>query len=279
MSDPRGLRDLNRLKWVTIILPIVFVWGFELIRFFVLDPQLTTDESHVASAMVMGGAIVAFAMVVSVYLDRAQRHLVSQNKDLTATHAVSSAVRGGLSLPDLLEQSLDRVMNETGALAGVVSITRPDSVPLEIRRPQNLPPGLAWLKPILDEPADLAFPDPRYSVRAGIDTGILDLPLVRAGARIGHLRLTFHPPVEPDISDAALTDIAGEIAGAAQLGLTVADLHRREREREALYSVALQLTGRNELREVLDTITQHARELLGAERAVACLSDRRDTTA
>jgi signal transduction histidine kinase len=40
--------------------------------------------------------------------------------------------------------------------------------------------------------------------------------------------------------------------------------------------VALQLTGRGELREVLDTITQHARDLLGAERAVACLSDPRD---
>ena len=89
------------------------------------------------------------------------------------------------------------------------------------------------------------------------------MPLVRAGVRIGHLRLAIHPPIEPDISDAALADIAGEIAGAAQLALTVADLHRREREREALHAVALQLTGRAELREVLDTITQHARDLLG----------------
>ena len=115
---------------------------------------------------------------------------------------------------------------------------------------------------------------PRYTRRAGIDTGVLDLPLVRGANRIGHLRLVFHPPVEPDISDAALADIAGEIAGAAQLGVTVADLHRREREREALYAVALQLTGRADLRDVLDTITQHARDLLGAERAVACLSTR-----
>jgi two-component system nitrate/nitrite sensor histidine kinase NarX len=116
---------------------------------------------------------------------------------------------------------------------------------------------------------------PRYSRRAGIDTGVLDLPLIRGTSRIGHVRLAFHPPVEPDISEAALTDIAGEIAGAAQLGLTVSDLHRREREREALYAVALQLTGRGDLRDVLDTITQHARDLLGAERAVACLSDAR----
>ncbi len=96
MSVPSGARDLNRLKWATILLPIGFVWAFELLRFLVLDPQLGGDESYIASAMVMGGAIVVFAVIVSIYLDRTQRQLVAQNKDLTATHAVSSAVRGGL---------------------------------------------------------------------------------------------------------------------------------------------------------------------------------------
>jgi two-component system nitrate/nitrite sensor histidine kinase NarX len=276
MSVPKGSRDLNRLKWATVILPIAFVWAFELLRFLVLDPRMSGDESYIASAMVMGGAIVIFATIVSIYLDRTQRQLVAQNKDLTATHAVSSAVRGGLSLPDLLEQSLDRVVTQTGALAGSVVIAGADDQPLAIRRPAVLAPGMAWLAPVLGEAADPAVDAPRYTRRAGIDTGVLDLPLVRGANRIGHLRLVFHPPVEPDISDAALADIAGEIAGAAQLGVTVADLHRREREREALYAVALQLTGRGDLRDVLDTITQHARDLLGAERAVACLSDPRE---
>ena len=276
MTDPKGLRDLNRLKWATIVLPIVFVWLFELVRFLVLDPRLTGDEGHIAAAMVMGGAIVVFATIVSLYLDRAQKQLVAQNKDLTATHAVSSAVRGGLSLTDLLDQSLDRVVHQTGALAGVAEIRTTDGPPLVARRPGALPPGLAWLDTILAEPADLTIATARYDRRPAIDTGVLELPLVRGTSRIGHVRLVFHPTVEPDISEAALADIAGEIAGAAQLGMTVADLHRREQEREALYAVALQLTGRAELRDVLDTITQHARDLLGAERAVACLSDRRD---
>ncbi len=276
MSEPQGARDLNRLKWATMVLPVVFVWVFELVRFLVLDPHLTGDTGHVASAMIMGAAIIVFATIVSIYLDRTQKQLVAQNKDLTVTHAVSSAVRGGLSLPDLLEQSLDRVISETGALAGMISITALDGQPLTIRRPGVLAAGLGWLAPILAEPADPGLDGPRYSTRSGVDTGILDLALVRGANRIGHLRLLFHPPVEPDISDAAFADIAGEIAGAAQLGLTVAEIHRREREREALYEVALQLTGRADLRDVLDTITGHARELLGAERAVACLSDARE---
>ncbi len=275
MAEPKGMRDLNRLKWATIVLPIVFVWLFELVRFLVLDPQLSTDEGHIAAAMVMGGAIVVFATVISLYLDRAQKQLLSQNKDLTATHAVSSAVRGGLSLTELLDQSLDRVVTQTGALAGIVVVHDADGRPLTARRPVTLSTGLAWLESILDEQPGVLDAS-RYERRAAIDTGVLDLPLVRGGTRLGHLRLAFHPPVEPDISEAALADIAGEIAGAAQLGMTVADLHRREQEREALYAVALQLTGRADLRDVLDTITQHARDLLGAERAVACLADRRE---
>ncbi len=275
MKPSRSQTGLTHLRWATLVLPLVFVWLFEVMRSFILDPQVTGTDGHVIAAMIMGGAIVVFATMVSLYLDRTQKQLVSQNKDLTVTHAVSSAVRGGLSLPDLLEQALDRVVTQTGALAGVVTIATQDDGPLVIRRPAVLPGGLAWLGTILDEPADPAQTEPVYSRRQAVDTGILDLPLIRGVERIGHLRLTFHPPEEPDISQAAFADISGEIAGAAQLGLTVADLHRREKERAALYAVALQLTGRNDLRDVLATITMHARELLGAERAVACLSEAR----
>ena len=273
MSDPSSERSLSRLKVAIMVLPLAFVFLFEVLRSE--GPLFTGDNGHLLAAMIMGGAVVAFATIVTLYLERAQRQLVAQNKDLTVTHAVSSAVRGGLSLPELLEQALDRVVTQTGALAGVVTVTASEE-PLTIRRPATLAPGLAWLGSILDEPADPAVDSPRYTHRPGIDTGVLDLPLIRGAERIGHLRLTFHPPVEPDISSAAFADIAGEIAGAAQLGITVANLHRRERERAALYSVALQLTGRNDLRDVLDTITTHARELLGAERAVACLGDARE---
>jgi two-component system nitrate/nitrite sensor histidine kinase NarX len=266
---------LSRFKWATVVLPIVFFVLLEVFRETVLDRTMTADESHLAALMIIGSAILVFAFVVGVYLDRTQRQLVAQNKDLTVTHAVSSAVRGGLSLPEMLEQALDRVVTQTSALAGQVTITAAEE-PLTIRRPSHLAPGLAWVGAILDEPTDPAVDVQRYSQRPDVDTGVLDIPLIRGAERIGHLRLAFHPPVELEISDAAFADIAGEIAGAAQLGLTVADLHRRERERAVLYAVAIQLTGGNPLREVLDTIAAHARDLLGAERAIVCLADTRE---
>jgi two-component system nitrate/nitrite sensor histidine kinase NarX len=104
---------------------------------------------------------------------------------------------------------------------------------------------------------------------------VLDIPLLRGGpaARVGRIRLVFHPAVRPDVSMSALADIAGEIATAIELGRLVDDLRRREHERAALYEVAIQLTRPGDLREVLDGITRHARNLLSADRAVACLAD------
>ncbi len=273
-GSPR-VRNLTNLKWATMVVPVVFVWLFELVRFLIIDPQMDGHEAHVAAAMIMGAAVVVFATIVSLYLDRTQKQLVAQNKDLTVTHAVSEAVQGGLTLPDLLAQALDRLVAQTGALAGVLSIRASDDARLTVQRPAALAPGLGWLGPLLAEDPDPALDELQYTRRGSLDTGVLDIALIRGGDRLGHARLVFHPPIEPDISDAAFLDIAGEIAGAARLGLTMADLHRREREREALYEVALQLTGRADLPDVLDTITGHARELLGADRAVACLSDTR----
>ncbi len=276
MGTQRPDGDLSRFKWASIVLPLVFTVLIVVFRETVLDQALPADESRIAEFVIVATGILAFAFVVGAYLERVQRALITTNRELTVTHAVSSAVRGGLSLQELLGQALDRVVTQTGALAGQATITTGDG-PLTIRQPAELPPGLAWVGGVLDEPPDPAVNTPRYTRQASLDTGVQDVPLVRGKDRIGHLRLAFYPPVEPEISSAAFADLSGEIAGAVQLSLTVADLHRREREREALYAVALQLTGRNDLRDVLETITTHARDLLGAERAIACLAEPRGT--
>jgi two-component system nitrate/nitrite sensor histidine kinase NarX len=275
MSEQRdpGARDLGRLRWLTLVVPVVFVWLFELLRWLVLDRSVSGDDAHVLSAMLMAGAVVVFATIVSVYLDRTQRQMIAHNRDLTAMHAVSAALRGGPELAEPLDQALDTVVREAGALAGRITVVRTDAEPITAQRPAELAPAMQWLAQLLDEEPDATLTSPRTTRRASLDTAVLDVPLVRGAQRVGMLRLVFHPPVEPAVSAAALADIAGEIAGAAQLGLIVEDLHRRERERAALYEVALQLTGRANLGDVLDTITHHARDLLGADRAVACLGE------
>lgn len=271
MSELRGSGGLSRLKWATILLPIAFIFAFEIVRLLVIEPLVDAQDAHLVSALAMAGGVVVFATVVAFYLDRTQRALVAQNVDLTATQTVSAAVRSGLSLHEVLEPAVDRLYLHTGALAAILVARGPEGR-IVVRRPPDLPAGLAWLVPLLDGPVDPVLARPTFSRRPEVDTGVLDLPLERGGERLGHLRLVFHPPIRPAVSDAALADIAGEIAGAVQLGLTVADLRRRERESAALYDVALQLTGHAAVRDTLDAISAHAHELLGADRAVICLA-------
>ncbi len=274
MNDEPAARDLRRLWWLAIVLPIGFIWLFEVVRLLFIEPSVPVGQSHIIAPLLMTGAVVFFGIAMSAYLQRAQRHIVRQNKDLTATHAVSSVVRGGVDLAETVDLALARLVELTDALAGVVHV-RPltsEETGLTVRHPASLPGGLDWLGSLLTEtPPQPA--GPTLSRRPDLDLSLLDVPLRRGQEAVGSLRLAFHPALEPDISDAALTDIAGQLATAIELNRLVGDLRRREREQHALYEVGLQLTERTNLSETLQTITQHARELLRADRAVVCLTD------
>ena len=113
----------------------------------------------------------------------------------------------------------------------------------------------------------------RYTERDDLDTQVLDLGFdPRLGAD-DRMRLVFHPAVRPNLTDEVLEELAQDVETSLRIERLVADLRRREHERGALYELALQLTERPELSGVLDRITQYARDLLSADRAVVCLAD------
>lgn len=272
MDDQPAARDLRRFKWIGILLPVAFVWVFEAVRLLVFDHLADQDFAHLIAALLMAIGVVTFAVLMSFAIDRAQRHVVRQNRDLTAIYGVSQEVRGGVSRDETLLGAVTRLVHQTDALAGLVRIDRGGVDPVVLRHPARLPDGLSWVASLLDEATGVPLQAPRYGEHRSVDAAMLDVPLIVAGETIGLLRLAFHPAVRPDISDAALMDIGGELATAARLTSVMADLQRREQESAALYQVALQLTGKTELHEVLDTITYHARALLSADRAVVCLA-------
>jgi two-component system nitrate/nitrite sensor histidine kinase NarX len=276
VNPERDVRLLARAKWVGVLLPIGLIWAFELARYFLIDPSVPADSAHLFAALVMSGGAVLFALGIFTVLDRTQRRLIDTNRDLAATHAVASTLEGDQELPAMLEAALDRVLEHAGALAGQVCVSGPGGQPLMVRRPGDLgdSTGMQWAHTLLDE-TPASAPRPAQTQRPGVDASVVDLPLAGSVATVGTMRLVFHPSADPAISMAALVDLAVTIGTAATLTTSLADLRREEHERAALYAVALQLTGRAELREILDTITHHARELLGAERAVACLANPR----
>jgi signal transduction histidine kinase len=271
MHPPRGARDLELLKWIGVILPIIFIWGFELVRFFVMEEGLPGTDTHVLSALLMAGAVVLFGMGMAALIDRAEHELVSQNRDLAISRAVSEAVRGDQPLAEALQRVMDVLVDETGAVGGIIRVPQPGRRDLVVRRPIELADGLEWVGALLDETVATRGDGIQIADRRELDTTILDMPLLSGGERQGRVRLVLHPATRPAVSDEALSDIADEIATAARLSHLVDDLRRREREQAALYEVALQLTDRAERRSVLDTVTHHAQALLAADRAIICL--------
>ena len=274
MNPEPDIRLLTRAKWVGVLLPIVFIWGFEIVRWGIIEPSVPADSAHVFAALVLSGAAVLFGLGLFAVLDRAQRRLVASNQDLAATHDVASALEGVDDLRTTLATSLDRVLDHTHALAGEIRVAGPGGRVVAIRRPAGLGEGLQWVEAILDETPATATGVAGAEL-PGVDASVIDVGLASPAGTTGTMRLLLHPSGGPAISREALVDLAEKIGTAAGLRTTLADLRREEHERTALYGVALQLTGRAELRDLLDLITRHARELLGAERAVACLADPR----
>jgi signal transduction histidine kinase len=287
MDERRAIRDLDRLKWVGILLPIGFIWGFQIVRHYILEGAVSPENADAMTAAVMALAVLFFGMAMGALLDRTQKELIRQNRELAAMTAVGEVVRPDQPLDALVRAALDRVIAATGAVAGTARIRRGEPDVAVIRTPSVLGPGLDWATSLLDtelDPVDRATAE----VRPDLDATVLRVPLTGPGGSagpdeapagaLGELRLLFHPARPPELRDAVVEDLARTIATGIRLERLLADIRGRERQQRALYDVALQLTGRGELRDVLDEISSHARELLAADRAVVCLAEPGTTT-
>jgi two-component system nitrate/nitrite sensor histidine kinase NarX len=272
MRDPRPIRDLERLKWIGVLLPIGLIWAWELARFLFVDGTLPAEDEHILSALILAGGIVMFGIVMAILLERTQHAILRQNRDLTALTTVGSAVRADHSVSHMATHALERLIEQTGALGGIIHVVGPDGEAIVARRPEPCPDGLGWASALLDEPVETSF-GVQYTERDDLDTLVLDLGFDRRRIADDRLRLVFHPPVRPNLTDKVLEELAQDVEASLRIERLVADLRRREHERGALYELALQLTERPELPGVLDRITQYARELLAADRAVVCLAD------
>ena len=141
MRDPRPIRDLERLKWMGVVVPIALIWAWEIARFAFVDGTLPLLDEHILSALIMAGGIVLFGIVMAILLERTQREILRQNRDLTALTTVGSAVRADHSVAHMAAQALERMIEQTGALGGAIHVAGPDGEAIVIRRPEPCPHG------------------------------------------------------------------------------------------------------------------------------------------
>jgi two-component system nitrate/nitrite sensor histidine kinase NarX len=253
----RDMGDLRQVKWLGVGLPIVLLIGIEAFRYLVVEDSPVHQAEHVAIAAVTAIGIVAFALVMFQLIERAERQIVRQNRELTAINAVSTAVQGELAVDQIIDAALQTVIERTQATEASVVVFAHEGTP--------------------DSGLERTVVRAPHVSTAAIGTGLphlIDIPLTRGTSIVGRMRL--HLPegtAEPDLlTSATVQNIGHQLACSIQIGQLVGDLQRRRLEGHGLYDVLLSISNQRPLAETLGAVVRHARDLLNADDAVMCVS-------
>ena len=254
MDDRGGLRDLKRLKLIGVGAPIVFLVAFETFRLLVVDAAFTAPTSNVVGGAILVIAAALFGVVMFFHIERAQRQVVRQNRDLAVVSAVSGAIRGEIEVDAVVEAALAEILAATGASEATISIQ-----PLD----PDAGPAREIVRHGTDTTAD-ALAGPGHPV---------DISLATGASPIGRLRLRVPATLVAQLPSAeALHTVGHQLAAALEIGRLVADLGRRRDEGHVLYRCLLQISNQVPLPEILGGIVAGARDRLGADGGGVCLT-------
>jgi len=257
----------RRLKVISVLLPVGFILALELVHY-----QAEAGEPRVPgywgfyrpiSVSFTVVCIVAFALVMFRFIDRAQQQVERQNRELTATNAMSSAIQSEAGVDRIIEVALESLLTTSGAVKASVTI---------FTTADRSPDGAGVTRQMLADPgsAQLAPGDP-----GNVDAPVIDLPLSTGAITVGQMRLWL--PVSAGAGDrlasGTLQNIGHQLASAIQGAQLVADLQRRKYEGHAFYDVLLQISNQNAPPDILSAVVQHARDLMGSDEAVLSLDE------
>ena len=255
----------RRLRVLAIVLPVAFVLVLEIVRYLVEGNDWADVKGFLRDyrPVYLGAtvlAIIAFATVMFRLIDRAQRQVVRQNRQLAATNAVSNAIQGEIGVDRITEVALESVLRASGAARASVTVFSGSGLAeTVVTRSGPVPPGSG---PGTPTPGRDAPPS-------------IDLPLAAGAVALGRLQLWLAPGVGPEegLTLDTLRTIAQQLASAVQLAQLIDDLNRRKNEGHAFYDVLLQISNHAAPDGILDAVARHARERLGADAAVISLEE------
>ena len=113
---------LDRLKWLTVIVPLLFLAVIEVLR-TAIAPSLFRGWSGylLLAGVVLVGALL-FAHAIFGAIDRFQAQIVRQNRELLALHDAGIGILGELDLETVLQRVVDRARDLVGAEYGALSL-------------------------------------------------------------------------------------------------------------------------------------------------------------
>ena len=283
--------SLRRLKWMSVLLPIVFLAALDVVRH-----NVQPDLLHAWPGYLLVGGIVLigtlfFSDAIFGVVGRIQERLARQNRELLALHEAGLAISRELGIETVLQKVVDEARELVGAQYGALSILAPDGrielfitsgITGEQRARIGPPPmGRGLLGVALKEGQPLRLPDLSRDPRSvGFPPNhppmhsLLAVPVFTGNAPIGNLYVA--EKIGTDEFSREDQERLQRFATQAGVAIANARLHRQvralaiteERERIAreMHDSLAQVLG------YVNTKAQAAQELIGAgqpERASA----------
>ena len=199
---------LRRLRWVTVVGPLVFLFLLDAVRHLAY-PELL--HAWWGGDLLMAGAILLatllFSETVFGFIGQMQERITRQNRELLALHQAGLSIIGELSLQGVLQKVVDEARALAGARYGALAVVDDNGsfvefitsgLSAEARKRLGTPPrgrGLlavplqeqraVLISSIAHDPRGVGFP-PGHPVM----TSFLGVPIVWKDRAIGTLYLT-----------------------------------------------------------------------------------------
>src|SRR5262245_57412520 len=113
---------LRRLKWLTILAPLLFLGLLELVRQTISPELFRAWPGYLLLAGIVLLGTLFFSEAIFAVVERLQDQLSRQNRELLALHEAALGILGELNLESVLQSVVDRARNLVGARYGALSI-------------------------------------------------------------------------------------------------------------------------------------------------------------
>ncbi len=283
--------SFTRLKWTTILMPVLFIICVEFLTAAYLEKEFGYVPSHVAQVAAIGVVGLMFSVLLFDALERIQRRVQQHNAELSALNAVGHAVSATQDLEAAMSSALGSVMSVTGATAAEIVIDgdggRGEPLTVSAGSSEHLkrlrevfagdgmpsePPGSgvdrkARIVSIPPAPQQGRGPSATHATCA-------EVPLVAQETRVGSLRLLALPggDLRSGTTESLLAAMGSQLAVGIQAGNLFRDVLQRGKEAEALFEIGLKIASLQDAQQVLDSVVEHAVQALGADAAALCLA-------
>lgn len=285
-------RDLGLLKWLAIVLPLLFLGAADFVRQALFPDHFYSPASRVFFFAGLAIAISVFSHTVFGAIARLQGRMLRQNERLAALNAIATAAAETPGLQPLLDVGLEQVLAVLHADAGLICTvdrehgehTAVASRGFSRELVQSIQRARLCDDPVACEVVETGRPvmlghlldDPRFAAvaeREGIRSSI-SVPLKSHGDVVGVMAVASE--TERGFGDEErelLANVGGQLGMAIRHAVVFDRSLQRNRELEALLTVSGAVASSLDFRDVLGRASEAMLEVTSAEAVEIWLAD------